>query len=142
MSYTLPVSPDDFSGFMPDENMHPEVSNNRSLVHEAMELLQHPELHAAAAGVKIAKGPVPKAVRSRMYDLSAPKDRKDYEEDVMKIVKGGKDGTVLLLDHPPKQFVQSGDAVRYIAYLEWVEYEKPEPMFPEARKTRKRAGKA
>jgi len=123
VEYNNPVvSMDEFSGMGPSEKELAEQLNagqNTNVIAEAMKILQNPEqAHAKQKPIM-----TPKAVRAKTYDLSDDKDRRAYQSDLLKISRNG--GTFLLLDRPPKQFVQTPIGFKYIAYLEWIEYGKP-----------------
>jgi hypothetical protein len=51
------------------------------------------------------------------------------------------EGGVLLLDRPPKQFINDGQQFKYVAYLEWVEYEDVKTDDPPPVSSKSRRGK-
>lgn len=115
------VSFDEFAGFGPSFGQEMESKFGSDVVSEAMKILEHPELHNPQLRVKKSAKTV-----SRTYDLSDPKSRKQYEDDVSKIMNC-TDGSILLLDRPPKQFISDGTSYKYVAYLEWAVYSDVKP---------------
>lgn len=118
------VSQDEFAGMGPsffDELQQKQSEKEDSVLAAAMDVLANPEIHNPERAKK------PKAkVFSRTYDLSCRKDRESYEKILAQLLSN-EQGHLLLLDRPPKQFVQYPEGTKYIAYLEWAEFESDEP---------------
>lgn len=108
----------DFEGYgIPTIVAGKDDPRGETIISEAMKILENPGVYNR----KLDPTMVPDKVVSRTYDLSDPKQVKKYQNDVLNILKA-EPGSLLLLDRRPKQFVQTGDSYRYVAYLEWVEY--------------------
>lgn len=108
----------DFEGYgIPTIVAGKDDPRGETIISEAMKILENPGVYNR----KLDPTMIPDKVVSRTYDLSDPKQVKKYQNDVLNIIKA-EPGSLLLLDRRPKQFVQTGDSYRYVAYLEWVEY--------------------
>jgi len=110
------VSMEEFAGFGPSFEEEMRQKEGDDVMSAAMKILEAPEIH----------GPKPKSKRvakvvSKTYDLSKTADREQYEKDVAAVINC-QAGSLLLLDRPPKQFVQCDGTYKYVAYLEWAEY--------------------
>lgn len=110
------VSMDEFAGEGETFAQGLEREFGNRAMEEAMKILENPKLH----NPELRKKKMAKVV-SRTYDLSNEKDRKAYERDVSNVLNC-ESGNLLLLDRPPKQFVQTGGSYKYVAYLEWADY--------------------
>ena len=117
----MKVTEDEFEGMGLSFEKEMEEKLGNTAMAEAMKIIANPGLHA----------PPPKTKRtakifSRTYDLSSDSGRAEYEKAVSDILNC-QDGSILLLDRPPKQFVHDADGTyRYVAYLEWAKYvERP-----------------
>lgn len=71
-----------------------------------------------------------KEVVSRTYNLSDKKECKQYTDDLKIVMMGSAASTHQVLARPEKQFVSDASGARYIAYLEWVEYQLLEQAVP------------
>lgn len=87
------------------------------------------EMEKAAQAVLYNKTVVFKDIDIHTYDLSNNKDVKAYASQLKLLYKGVQARTHVILHHE-KRFVE-GDNPRWLAHLEWAEYElkvKPNPV--------------
>jgi len=86
------------------------------------------EMAAQMDRLRVRRSAMLRAVRVCTYDLSDPAEREQYQLDVEHLLIGQRIRTHVLLAKPELQFVAGGETrpPRYIAHLQWIEFELQE----------------
>jgi hypothetical protein len=88
------------------------------------------EMKRAMELAQIERKTLFKGVFVRTYDLGDPARAKQYEDDMATVIRGIGLHTHVLMSRD-KQFVNASDGPRWIAHVEWLEFElKETPLTP------------